>query len=136
VQSRHSLSSFTVVPRDLHTDFRPPFIFTSYSRSFLLSAIIMSFTENSQDLHSFNTALHPTHYKTILPNLSYPSRLDLHIPWSGPSAPLLFSVRLCFFSSCSLTFGPQKTTRPEMTTIATNIPNFQVSYPNSDSLKR
>jgi len=99
----------SVVPRDLHTDFRPLFIFTPYHHSFLLTAIIMTFTQNSQVLHSFNLALRPDHCKTILPNLSYPFRPNLHIPWSGSSAPLLFS----------------KTTRPEMT-IATSIPNGRI----------
>lgn len=90
----------------------------------------MTFTQkNSQVLHSFDIALRPGHYKTILPNLSYPSRPNLHIPWSGSSAPLHFSVRLCFFSffPVALPFASQKTTRPEMT-IATSIPNGRVSY--------
>ncbi|KDR81968.1 hypothetical protein GALMADRAFT_240330 [Galerina marginata CBS 339.88] len=30
-------------------------------------------------------------YKTILTNLSYPSRLHTHVPWAGPSAPLVIS---------------------------------------------
>ena len=45
-----------------------------------------------QALPSFNLALHPDHYKTVLPNLSYPSRPITHISWSGSSGPLLFSV--------------------------------------------
>ena len=73
-----------------------------------------------QTLPSFNLALHPDHYKTVLPNLSYPSRPSTHIPWSGSSAPLLFSVgQTLFLASCLAAalrfFGPQKTTRPEMT---------------------
>lgn len=46
----------------------------------------------NQALPSFNLALHPDHYKTVLPNLSFPSRPSTHIPWSGSSAPLVFSV--------------------------------------------
>jgi hypothetical protein len=65
----------------------------------------------TQALPSFSLALHPDHYKTVLPNISYPSRPSTHIPWSGSSAPLLFS----------------KTTPPE-TTVAS--PTAQVPTPN------
>ncbi|PPQ70418.1 hypothetical protein CVT26_013835 [Gymnopilus dilepis] len=36
-------------------------------------------------------ASHSDHYKTRLPNLTYPSRLYTHVPWSGTSAPLVIS---------------------------------------------
>ena len=45
-----------------------------------------------QALPSFSLALRPDHYTTVLPNPSYPSRPITHIPWSGSSRPLLFSV--------------------------------------------
>ena len=70
-----------------------------------------------QALPSFNLALHPDHYQTALPNRSYPSRPITHIPWSGCSGALLFSVSQTVFSFVfchDLTFfGPQKTTRAE-----------------------
>ena len=50
-----------------------------------------------QVLPSFNQALHPDHYKTVLPNLLYPSRPTADIPWSGSSTPLLFSVSQTIF---------------------------------------
>ena len=50
-----------------------------------------------QALPSFNLALHPDHYKTVLPNISFPCRPNTHIPWSGSSAPLVFSVSQTFF---------------------------------------
>ena len=53
-----------------------------------------------QTLPSFNLALRPDHYKTVLPNLSYPSRPITDIHWSGSSAPLLFSVSQIIYSSC------------------------------------
>ena len=59
---------------------------------------VMQPAQNSQALPSFNIALHPDSYKTTLPNLSYPSRPSRHIPWSGSSAPLVFSVGRTFFS--------------------------------------
>ena len=71
-------------------------VFTPYSYPFLLTAIIMSFAQNSQVLHYSNIPPRPDYYKTILPNLSYPSRHNVHIPWSGSSAPLPLWVRLCF----------------------------------------
>ena len=85
-----------------------------------------------QALPSFNLALHPSdHYKTVLPNLAYPSRPITHIPWCGSSSPLLFSVSQTIFSSCFATgllfFCPQKTTRHEMT-IAASVPIVQVSH--------
>ena len=87
-----------------------------------------------QTLPSFNFAVHADHYKTVLPNILYPSRPITHIPWSGSSAPLLFSVsQTNFFPSCLpqpyFFFCPQKTMRPDMT-IAASTPNFsvQVSY--------
>jgi len=71
-----------------------------------------------QALPSFNLALHPDHYKTVLPNLSYPSRPITHIPWSGSSGALLFS----------------KTTRAEnRLTIAASIPIVQVPIPATAS---
>ena len=83
-----------------------------------------------QALPSFNLALQSGHYRTVLPNLEYPSRPSTHIPWSSSSAPLIFSVSqtLFFFVFyCSLTFFscPQKTTRPEISAASHNI---QVSY--------
>ena len=83
-----------------------------------------------QALPSFNLALHPDHhYTTVLPNILYPSRPSAHIPWSGPSAPLVFSVsQTIFFSTClpqPYFFGPQKTTRPEITVAS---PSVQVSF--------
>ena len=86
---------------------------------------VMQPAQNSQALPSFNIALHPDSYKTTLPNLSYPSRPSRHIPWSGSSAPLVFSVgRTFFFAKALRCFRPQKTTPPELT-VATNV---QVSY--------
>jgi hypothetical protein len=58
-----------------------------------------------QTLPSFEPALQPDHYKTLLPNISYPSRPSSHIPWSGSSAPLLFSVNF-IFPSCFATALP------------------------------
>ena len=57
-----------------------------------------------QPLPSFNLALYPDHYKTVLPNLSYPSRPITHIPWAGSSAPLLFSVNQSLFFYLRATF--------------------------------
>lgn len=87
--------------------------------------------QQPQPLPSFNSALCSDHHKSILPNLSYPSRPNAHIPWSGPSAPLLFAVSQTFSLRVlpqPYSFCPQKTTRPEMT-IAPGTPNAQVSYP-------
>ena len=53
-----------------------------------------------QALPSFTLALHPDHhYTTVLPNISFPSRPSAHIPWSGPSPPLVFSVSQTISSS-------------------------------------
>jgi hypothetical protein len=93
-------------------------------------AVIMS---PVQTLPSFNLAVHADHYKTVLPNISYPSRPITHIPWSGSSAPLLFSVgqTILFLVICRILnlFCPQKTTRLVMS-ITASTPNFsvQVSY--------
>ena len=71
-----------------------------------------------QPLPSFNLALHPDHYQTALPNRSYPSQPPItHIPWSGSSGALLFSVSrtgfLFVFCHDLTFFCPQKTTRAE-----------------------
>ena len=51
-----------------------------------------------QPLPSFNSALNPDQCKTVLPNLSYPHRPITHVPWTGSSRPLRFSVsRTVFF---------------------------------------
>ena len=63
-----------------------------------ICAIAMS-PRDPQALPSFNLTLRSGHYKTILPNLAYPSRPNTHVSWSGPSGPLLFSVSRTF-SSC------------------------------------
>jgi hypothetical protein len=109
-----SLSSFTVEvssPHELHTDFRPPFFFTQLSLSLFLSTLNCYYRVMSpgpvQSLPSFNFVILPDHYKTVLPNISYPSRPITHIPWSGSSAPLHFSVsqNFIFFVFCrNLTF--------------------------------
>ena len=57
----------------------------------------MSSAPNAQVLPSFDLSLQPDHYRTTLPNLSYPSRSNAHISWSGSSAPLLFAVSQIFF---------------------------------------
>ena len=77
--------------------------FLIYSK-LLHRTIIMS---PVQALPSFKLALHPDQYKTVLPNLSYPSRPITDIHWPGSSASLLFSVsqKEKFFVYCrSLTF--------------------------------
>ena len=121
---------------ELRTDFRPPF---TYSHTLFQSTpnCYRAIMPTNQTLPSFNFALHlnPDRYKTVLPNLSYPSRPSTHVPWYGSSAPLVFSVSQSyfFFVFClSLTFFcPQKTTRPEITVAN---PNVQVSYTYSSIL--
>jgi len=82
---------------------------TATATTYKIAAIIMPPVQHPQSLPSFSLTLSTDHYKTVLPNLSYPSRPNAHVPWSGPSAPLLFS----------------KTTRPDMTNAASNT-NLQV----------
>ena len=57
----------------------------------------MSSVQNAQVLPSFDLSLQPDHYRTMLPNLSYPSRSNAHIPWFGSSAPFYFAVSQTFF---------------------------------------
>ena len=79
--------------------FKLPFILSlTFSSTQHCYRAVMQPAQNSQALPSFNIALHPDSYKTTLPNLSYPSRPSRHIPWSGSSAPLVFSVGRTFFS--------------------------------------
>jgi len=80
-----------------------------------ICAITMPPPEYPQALPSFNLTLRSEHYKTVLPNLSYPSRPNTHVPWSGPSGPLLFS----------------KATRAA---IATSNPNIQVQVPTTANI--
>jgi len=69
----------------------------------------MSSTQNTQPLPSFNVALCPSHYKTVLTNLSYPSRPHSHIPWSRSSAPLSCGQPdFPLYSSQAYPFWPQK----------------------------
>ena len=55
-----------------------------------------------QPLPSFNSALNPDQCKTVLPNLSYPHRPITHVPWTGSSRPLRFSVSRTVFFLCVL----------------------------------
>ena len=66
--------------------------FHSLSQLFLSTFNCYPIMSPDQTLPSFNLAVHADHYKTVLPNISYPSRPITHIRWSGSSAPLLFSV--------------------------------------------
>ena len=135
-------SSFTIEvssPHGLHTVFSPSFILTYFHFFILLNCYraVMPPTPNHQALPSFNITLHPNHCRTVLPNLSYPSRSSTHIPWAGSSAPPVFSVGQTFFlrvSSRPYVSPPQKTTRQELTVATTTTPNVQVSYTsNSDA---
>ena len=98
------LPSFVVEASSLTIFFRSSFVFTylpslfwiyccyCYHTSSKFSAIMPS-AQNTQSLPSLNLVAHRSdHYTTILPNLSYPSRPNAHVPWSGSSAPLLFAV--------------------------------------------
>jgi hypothetical protein len=82
-----------------------------------------------QRSRSFNLALRPDHYKTVLPKFSYPYQPIAPIPWSGYSGPLLFSVSLAVrVLPLPYFFCSQKTTRAETRlTIAASIPIIQVS---------
>ena len=57
-----------------------------------------------QPLPSFKSVLHPgpDHYKTVLPNLSFPHRPITHVPWTSSSRPLRFSVSWTVFFLCVL----------------------------------
>ena len=107
-----------------HTDYAP---FQATIHSHLLSLTfsstqhcyraVMQPSQNPQALPSFNIALHPDSYKTTLPNISYPSRPSRHVPWSGSSAPLVFSVGQTFFSiffcQSLILFSPPRKPRPQ-----------------------
>ena len=60
------------------------------------SIYFMPSVQNTQTLPSFNLVHPPDHYTITIPNLSYPSRSNAHIAWTGSSAPLLFSVSQTF----------------------------------------
>ena len=111
--------------------------YSLFKSTFNCYRAIMLPTQNPQALPSFNVALHPDHYKTVLPNLSYPSRPSTHIPWSGSSAPLVFSVGQKKIRVLPQPYvsPPQNTTRPKLTVASPTVtPNLQVIlFPRSKS---
>ena len=74
----------------------------------------MPSAQNAQALPSIDPGLRPSHYRTILPNLSYPYSPNSHILCSGSSAPLLFSVSQTFFFMLVIRLTPFALRKPRV----------------------
>ena len=74
----------------------------------------MPSAQNAQALPSIDPGLRPSHYRTILPNLSYPYSPNSHILCSGSSAPLLFSVSQTFLFMFVIRLTPFALRKPRV----------------------
>lgn len=123
------LSSFTVIPRDLlpisatRFHFLLSFFFCFANcyhhviRPKISGFAFLQRSPSSGSLQNYFT-------KSIV---SFPPQCTYPLVWVYGASPFLGQTRFSS-SSCSLTFGLQKTTRPELAIATTSTPNTQVSY--------